>query len=249
MAFVSPGSDITPESAAAARASVANFFQPFAATLVKPVVQLPRSFMAGLSGLTGNTQAEADWSRPLNLPYIGQIKGLSATPGDVQRYNTQTPGETAAQAVDFAATTLPAVGINPFTKVGANVASKVVPKAASPLLKKVVSKTAQAGADFAFGSAAGAAGSYAQGERDNGKLLQSALLTGGISAALPLAIEGTVAGGKFLKKTVGGAASDRLAQAETNLANKISDTKAKSLAPVTVEDRLAKVASADTSKR
>lgn len=69
-----------------------------AGNLLKPVVQFPRAAAAGIAGLFGNKEAEARFSKPVNVPILGEVKGLSAVPGDAQRYGTLNSGETLTQA-------------------------------------------------------------------------------------------------------------------------------------------------------
>ena len=87
---------------------------------VKSTAQLPIQFIKGAESsalsLPGkiksyvkqqpveDTEAQriaGELMKPETYPVLGEVKQLSATPGDVEKYGTQTPGETALQAADI----------------------------------------------------------------------------------------------------------------------------------------------------
>lgn len=243
------------EKFANSKALVDAIVKPVAKTLVKPVIQMPRTTVSSLATLPGDIksyvtgkpveksalyeQGEA-WKRPVNVPGLGEVKGLSATPGDVQRYNTQTAGETAVQAVDLAATTMPFTGVGAFTNAGTKAAAKIVPKA-SPFVQSLVKRGVQGATDFATGGVSSAAADYMGGERDNTKLLKSFATGGAANVALPLALEGTVRGAQAVKSKVGGAISDSLQATEKRLAERVAAAEGAKLTPKTVDTRIAKI--------
>lgn len=83
-----------PSQAAEAAAS-------FVKNVAQTPIQLARAGVAGAAGLAGNEELQAKASKPVNIPLIGEVEGLSANPQDVERYGTKTPGETLAQAANM----------------------------------------------------------------------------------------------------------------------------------------------------
>lgn len=75
--------------------------------IIKPVastvVQFPRAIASGIAGLTGNEEAMAEYSKPINVPFLGEVKGLSAVPGDAEKYGTKTAGQMLGQAAEIGA--------------------------------------------------------------------------------------------------------------------------------------------------
>lgn len=88
----------------------ADFAGGVARDIVKPVAslvpQMAGAFMGGIAGLTGDEKGEEKWKKPINLPGLGEVKMLSAVPGDVNKFDTKNAEETAGQAIDIAATTM-----------------------------------------------------------------------------------------------------------------------------------------------
>lgn len=96
--------------------------------VVKPIAQLPiqyaRTVASNVAGAAGFEDAATRLSKPVNVPFLGEIKtlGYGATP-EARQY-TATPNETVAQALDIAASTLPGGkgilgGLRTGAKVGA----------------------------------------------------------------------------------------------------------------------------------
>lgn len=92
----------------------------------KVAIQMPRAFAAGVAGTAGNTELEARFSKPVDVPVMGKVKGLSAVPSDAKNYGTQTNLETGMEAVDlFATAGMPGVA-KPLEKVTGKVMGKVL---------------------------------------------------------------------------------------------------------------------------
>lgn len=79
--------------------------------VVKPIAQLPiqyaRTVASNVAGVAGFENAATRFAKPVNVPFLGEVKtlGYGATP-EAQNY-TATPNETVAQTLDIAASTLP----------------------------------------------------------------------------------------------------------------------------------------------
>ncbi len=110
--YFTPNAPVTPQAQPKSLFSqFADFTGSMARAAIKPIaqtaIQMPRALMAGVSGLAGDTEAEAAWSKPVNVPFLGEVKGLSANPEDAQKYGTQTARETAGQALEMGASLVP----------------------------------------------------------------------------------------------------------------------------------------------
>lgn len=58
----------------------------FAASVAKPIaetaIQFPRAVASGVAGLSGHEQAAQDLAKPITVPLLGEVKPLSAVPGE-----------------------------------------------------------------------------------------------------------------------------------------------------------------------
>lgn len=98
-----------------------------AASLVpQTAVQSARSMVAGAAGLMGNEGLKEDASKPIQIPGMGEVKGISANPADVEKYDTQTPLETGIQAGGL------------YLEAGAPGTGKYIEKAAGKVIGKGV---------------------------------------------------------------------------------------------------------------
>jgi len=50
--------------------------------IAETAIQFPRAFASGVAGLFGNEQAAQKLAQPVNVPFFGQVKPLSAVPGE-----------------------------------------------------------------------------------------------------------------------------------------------------------------------
>lgn len=96
----------TPEVSSGVMSFLGGLAKGIAKPIVSPFVQMPRALAAGVAGLAGNEEAKGRFSRPVNLPVLGEIRGLSAAPGDIEKYGTATPMQMTGQAVGLGATLL-----------------------------------------------------------------------------------------------------------------------------------------------
>jgi len=185
---------------------------------IKPVaqlpIQLPKALISGIAGLTGADGAIADWAnRSSNVPILGEVKPLSAVPGDVEKYGAQTPQETFAQATDIASMLIGGGAV----KAG---------------LKGKVLVGATQGAKS--GALAGASSSLKEEDDTAGDMLASiaggAVAGGVLGGALPILARGAtkVIGGvkTQIKAIKSGAAREALAGLDTHTLNVLDPTKA-----------------------
>ncbi len=170
-----------PSGLAKAAGVVGNIAKAIVKPIASTAVQMPRAFGAGIAGLAGNEELEAKWSKPVNVPLLGEVKGLSANPDDAKRYGTKTGLQTAGQAAEIAS-----------LLVGGGAAKEGVKQVGTGALKEAVKTGAKqgalAGGLSGFGVSAGEEGA------SNGRILKSTLggaaLGGALGAALPVAAEG-----------------------------------------------------------
>lgn len=163
---------------------------------VSTFVQFPRAFVAGAAGLAGNQQLEERFSKPVNAPFLGEIKGLSANPYDTEKYGTKTAAETAGQAVDIGA-----------SLVGAGAAGGV----AKQTIKGALGQAAKIGAKQ--GAKAGLLGGIASGLEGEDPTARSVVSSGlkgaatgaALGAAIPVAgmtAKGAYNTAKAVKNTI-----------------------------------------------
>lgn len=225
----------TPKTTAGkAVKGVFSFLGDVARSTVTPVlssfVQMPRAFVSGVAGLAGREDIRAEYSKPITLPGIGEVKGLSATPGDVEKYGTATAGEMAGQALEMGA-----------SMVGVKGAASVAKEAGKTSLKTLAKESAKQG--FIAGSS-GSAGAAMQDPENTAADVVGAGLTGGaIGAGLGLAIPVVASAGKNIWRSmmtsnapksaldksfsaINGSVADDVAGAGDDLA-KLSDDAAK----------------------
>lgn len=127
---------------------------------VKPLVQLPRAFAAGVAGTVGATDIEASLSKPVDVPVIGKVKGLSAVPSDSMNYGTQTPWEDVAQAADMWLTAgapgagkafglmkkvLPGLKMSKVAEVASSIPARQFEKAAEPEMAQAIKNVRETG--------------------------------------------------------------------------------------------------------
>jgi len=182
-----------------------NFAKDTAISIAKPIaqtaVQLPRAFVAGTAGFLGNKEVEAQFSRPVNVPLLGTVKGLSANPNDTAAYGTQTGMQTAGQAIEIGA-----------SLVGGSAVKGALTQGAKGMAKAAIKTGIKEGA-----VAGGLSGLGVDLQRKNSTPVSAAIsATGGALAGVALGglMGGASAvGGRYLTKS-GRAAAEKKAITE-----------------------------------
>lgn len=153
---------------------VAGFAGDVARGIVKPIgqtlVQMPRALVAGAAGLLGDEETQRDFSKPVNVPFLGEVKGLSANPYDVDRYGTASAEQMAGQALEIGS-----------SLVGGEAASSALKSGAKVGIKQLAKQGAKEG--LKAGVLAGAGGAM---QEDKGvyDVAGSAVLGGAFGSAL-----------------------------------------------------------------
>lgn len=70
-------------------------------SIAKTAIQMPRAMIAGIKGTMGDVEGEREWSKPVDVPVLGKVKGLTAIPGQAEKYDMQSNWETVGQAADM----------------------------------------------------------------------------------------------------------------------------------------------------
>lgn len=78
-------------------------------------IQLTKGLAAEYAGLTGDETTRTELLKPQTYPILGEVKQISAAPEDIAKSQTQTPGQTALQAIELGAM---GEGIGPRTVLG-----------------------------------------------------------------------------------------------------------------------------------
>lgn len=111
----------------------------------KAAIQLPRTALGSIAELAGQKDLAKSMKEPINVPLVGDVRGISAVPSDVKNYNTETPGEMTGQAAtQFVEAGMPGVGKivkTPLTKIAEKLYQSAL-KPTSEALEKGVVKTA-----------------------------------------------------------------------------------------------------------
>lgn len=153
--------------------------------IVKPIaqtaVQFPRAVAAGAAGLAGNEELEERFSKPVNVPLLGEVKGLSAVPGQSEEYGTQTPGQTLGQAAE--------IGAN---LIGAGAAKGVAKQAAKGAIKQAIGTGALEGAVTGGLSGLGTSLEDQESGRETGKNILKGIATGGLVGGAAGALGGAL---------------------------------------------------------
>ncbi len=105
----------------------------FVKNTAKVPIQLTKTGAGEIASISGNEEAEKYFKSPSQVPILGEVKALSAKPGDDKKFGTQTAGETAIQAA------------NMYLEAGAPGAGKVIGKVGEGLksLAPSMSKTGE----------------------------------------------------------------------------------------------------------
>lgn len=78
-------------------------------------IQLTKGLAAEYAGLTGDEATRTELLKPQTYPILGEVKQISAAPEDIAKSQTQTPGQTALQAIELGAM---GEGVGPRTVLG-----------------------------------------------------------------------------------------------------------------------------------
>jgi len=142
-----------------------------AASVAKPAletaVQFPRAFASGAAGLMGNEEVAQSLAKPVNVPGLGEVKPLSAVPGEA------SPLQMAGQAAEIAS-----------LGAGATGASAVAKTAGKGAMKQAVLEGAVVGAE------SGALSGFGQKAQEEG----STALDAAKSAITGAVVGGTLGG-------------------------------------------------------
>lgn len=172
---------------------VFSFLGDVTKAIVKPlastVVQFPRAFVSGVAGIAGREDVRTEWSKPVNVPGLEEVKGLSAVPGDAQRYGTQTPGQTAGQALEIAS-----------SAVGGSSAASAVTRAGSVPVRALAKQGAKEGLKAGFLGGAGA--ELQDPEAGLGDTIAGGLKGAAIGGALGFAVPIVAAKGKSIWRSM-----------------------------------------------
>lgn len=172
---------------------VFSFLGDVAKSAVKPVlstfVQAPRAFVSGVAGLAGREDVRAEYSKPVTLPGLGEVKGLSAVPGDAEKYGTKTPQQTLGQALEMEA-----------ALIGGGAASNIVKNAGKQSLKSL------AKVGVVEGAAAGALGNMGAAAQDSenttADIVGAGFTGAALGGALGLAVPVVASGGKNIWRSM-----------------------------------------------
>lgn len=176
-----------------------------AASVAKPAletaVQFPRAFASGAAGLMGNEEMAQDLAKPVNVPGLGEVKPLSAVPGEA------SPLAMTGQAAEIASLGAGAAG-----------ASAVAKTAGKGALKQAVLEGAVVGAE------SGALSGFGQkAQEDEATLMdaaQSAITGAAVGGALGAA--GGAIGAKAGKAAQAERAAVKAQKAEDELVDLVS---------------------------
>ena len=177
----------------------------FVADVAKPIaetaIQFPRAAASGLAGLMGNEQAAQNLAKPVNFPGLGEVKPLSAVPGEA------SPLQMAGQAAEIASFGSGASGV-----------SEVAKTAGKGALKQAALEGAIVGAE------SGALSGFGQKAQEDGSTLMDAAKSAVSGAVVGGAIG--AAGGALGTKMGKAAQAERVAaktkKAEDELVDLVS---------------------------
>jgi len=133
-------------------------------SVAKPFVQMPRAFVAGIKGTMGDVEGEREWSKPVDVPVLGEVKGLSAVPSHAKEYGTQTAWEDVGQAADMwltvgapgagsiakgvgkaAKSVLPEIKMSKVAEVASSIPARQFEKAAEPEMAQAIKNVRETG--------------------------------------------------------------------------------------------------------
>ena len=118
-----------PQSALPQRTSgqkIGTLVGDIARGVIKPIGQMPvqfgRTIASNVAGLFGNEEASQRFARPVNVPFLGEVKTLGSAPTPSARGMTATTDDLFAQSLETGASLLPGGrGIIGGLKTGAKV--------------------------------------------------------------------------------------------------------------------------------